>query len=514
MTVCVCQTRLVVSNLADLIRDSAAEYPEAVAIVDGERQITYARLDANVTALARKLAKNGLEPGDRVGIIVGNTYEFVVSFFASLRAGAVAVPVGAGSALDEIEVVVEATQPRFLISDRASAAALDDIGVDDHRILVTRSIRWKKWILGSRNAEFASETNPDSTAVLMFSAGNSGRSRAVMLSHRAILANVEALLHLGQPEAILRTDTSLVALPLSHVYSLSTVLTLSLAAGATVVLSEGSSPREQLKTIADHKVTVVTGAPSLYLAWSQEEGVRHAFAGTRLVRSGAAPLEPALFEHFRTLTGKSIWEGYGLTECSPVVASTLVTGSPKAGSVGRPLPNVQVKIVPEREERPGVSIDGLDEANEREPGEIWVRGPSVFSGYWPDGSGGPDEHGWFGTGDVGYMDADGDLTLVDRRSEMLIVSGFNVYPREVERVIGQNSSVAECAVFGVPHESGGDAVKAVVALRPGYALTTEELVEFCEEHLARFKCPTIVNFVGELPHSATGKVARRRLRWM
>lgn len=509
-----CQTRLVVSNIADLIRDSAEEYPESIAIVDGEREITYAKLDRRVTSLARRLVKTGLEPADRVGILAGNSYEFVVSLFASVRAGAVAVPINTSLAPNEIEHLLETTRPRLLIVDRQNSDTLDEIDVGDYRILIACSIRWNKWIRGSGGGPLPDETDPESTALLMFTAGTSGRPRAAMLSHRAILANVDVLRSFGEPEAILRTDTSFVALPLSHVYSLNTVLILSLAAGATVVLSQRLTPSETLKTIEENNVTVVAGAPPLYVAWSEREGLRRAFAGTRLALSGASALAPALFDRFRALTGKSIWEGYGLTECSPVIASALVSGNPKAGSVGRPLPNVEVKVVPELEERPGVSIDGLDDANEREPGEIWVRGPSLFSGYWPDGSDGPDEQGWFGTGDVGYVDADGDLTLVDRRSEMLIVSGFNVYPREVERVIAQNPNVAECAVFGVPNAHSGEAVKAIVALVPGGRLTVAELTEFCEEHLARFKCPTIVKFVTALPHGTTGKIAKNKLRQM
>jgi long-chain acyl-CoA synthetase len=271
-------------------------------------------------------------------------------------------------------------------------------------------------------------------------------------------------------------------------------------------------PQQSLETIVREKVTVVAGAPPMYVAWSAELGLRKAFAGTRLALSGAAPLAPALFDEFRTVTGKPIWEGYGLTECSPVISTSLVSGHPKSGSVGRPLPNVEVKIVPEREDHPGISIDGLDDAEESDPGEIWVRGPSLFSGYWPDGADGPDDQGWFGTGDVGYIDEDGDLNLVDRRSELIIVSGFNVYPREVERVIEEHPGVAECAVFGVVHPYSGEAVKAVISFNPGMELATNDLVDYCQERLARFKCPTIVEVVGALPHSASGKVAKNILR--
>jgi len=208
------------------------------------------------------------------------------------------------------------------------------------------------------------------------------------------------------------------------------------------------------------------------------------------------------------MAGKPIWEGYGLTECSPVVSTTLVEGKPKAGSVGSPLLSVEVQIVA------GAGIPGadLDDEDNAETGEIWVRGPSVFSGYWPDGANGPNDEGWFATGDVGYFDHDGDLHLVDRRSDLVLVSGFNVYPREVEQAIEAMPGVAEVAVVGVPHPYSGEAVKAFVAPVAGVEIDASEVVAWCELRLARFKCPTIVDIVTELPHHTTGKVAKAELR--
>ena len=501
-----------VTNLADLIDRSADEFPASVAIVDGDRNATYAGLDDHVSALAFGMLAQGLEPGDRVGLFLGNTYEFVVSFFAVLRAGAIVVPLNTSLTATEIEHVIRSTEPRLLITDNSFFDRLDTANLASCRVLSARSAPWEKLLKANPEAKEFPTVAAEAPAVLLFTSGSSGEPRAAILSHRALLANVEALLELEHPPAITSKDTSIAVLPLFHVYSLNSILVCGLAAGATVVLCPRFDPDTSLAAIRKHKVSVVAGAPPMYVAWSAVPGLREAFANARLVLSGAAPLAPALFDEFHTMTGKPVWEGYGLTECSPVVSTTLVSGIPKAGSVGRPLENVEVKIVPERQERPGITIDGLDDADESEPGEIWVRGPSLFSGYWPNGDDGPDEQGWFGTGDVGYLDADGDLTLVDRRSDLVIVSGFNVYPREVERAIEQHPNVAECAVIGVPHPYSGEAVKAVVALRPGTDLATAELVQFCEERLARFKCPTIVEFRGELPHGPTGKIAKDTLR--
>jgi long-chain acyl-CoA synthetase len=201
-------------------------------------------------------------------------------------------------------------------------------------------------------------------------------------------------------------------------------------------------------------------------------------------------------------TGHHIFEGYGLTETAPVLTTTLCSPVPKPGSVGRPVPGVSIKILGETD----------DEVDEDDPGELIVRGDNVFSGYWPDGEGGPDADGWFHTGDIAYADAHGDLFLVDRTRELILVSGFNVYPREVEDVLLDHYAVEEVAVIGVPHPYTGETVKALVVLRDGAALSADALIDHAAARLARFKCPTVIEFVDALPHSLTGKVAKGRLR--
>jgi len=218
--------------------------------------------------------------------------------------------------------------------------------------------------------------------------------------------------------------------------------------------------------------------------------------------TGAAPMPASVLEQISTATGLPVFEGYGLTEAAPGVSSTLVGGRAKPGSVGRALPGVELRLVDD---------DG-ELAEEGDPGEICIRGANLFSGYWPDASGGPDADGWYATGDVAYEDDDGDLVLVDRLKELIIVSGFNVYPREVEDVLVGHPSVAEAAVVGVPHPYTGEAVKAYVVPRAGTTVSATDLNEYVGTRLARFKWPTIVQVVDQLPHSATGKVAKGRLR--
>jgi long-chain acyl-CoA synthetase len=240
----------------------------------------------------------------------------------------------------------------------------------------------------------------------------------------------------------------------------------------------------------------------MFVAWTMLPEVAESMSTLRLASSGAAPLPPEVLQRFLELTGHHIFEGYGLTETAPVLTTTLCSTVAKPGSIGRPIPGVELKLVGE---------DGA-EVDEDDHGEVVVRGPNVFSGYWPDGDDGPDASGWFPTGDVAYADDDGDLFLVDRVRELILVSGFNVYPREVEDVLATHPDVAEVAVVGVPHPYTGETVRALVVPRPGAAPAATDLIAFAAARLARFKCPTSVEIVDELPKSVAGKVAKGKLR--
>jgi long-chain acyl-CoA synthetase len=339
-----------------------------------------------------------------------------------------------------------------------------------------------------------------------------------MLTHRALLANLEQCAALW-PSPVLPGDVVLLAVPLFHAYGLNPGLGLLARAGATGVLVDHFDPAETLALITRHGVTAVPAVPAMYARWAAEPGLREAFAGVRLATSGAAPLPPATLLALGE-AGIAVYEGYGLTEAAPVLTSTLVGGAPKPGSVGRAIPGVELRLrdatgmeaepEPEGEDGPG-ELDLVGPGGG--PGEIVVRGPNLFSGYWPDGADGPDAEGWWPTGDVAYADDDGDLHLVDRRTELILVSGFNVYPAEVEAVLAAHPGVAEAAVVGRTDPDRGDqTVLAYVVAAPGAAPTERELLDWAARSLARFKLPATVEFVPDLPHTATGKVIKSRLR--
>ena len=321
-----------------------------------------------------------------------------------------------------------------------------------------------------------------------------------MLSHRALLANIEQVASV-EPPMMHGDDVVLGVLPLFHVYGLNAVLGGVLRHRARLLLVERFEPQAVLDLIDDEACSVVPIAPPVFVHWLPDEHLRERLGPVRLVLSGSAPLEARVIEQFTSLTGIPVHQGYGLTEASPVVTSTLCSREPRAGSVGAALPGIELRLVDEAR-RPVVGED---------PGEIQVRGANLFSGYWPDRTDGPDEDGWYGTGDVGFLD-DGDLYLVDRVKELVIVSGFNVYPTEVEDVIREVDGVADAAVIGVPDEETGEAVVAyVVASRPMTHL--EEAVRaHAIVRLARFKHPSRIEVVDALPLTVTGKVQKGRLR--
>jgi long-chain acyl-CoA synthetase len=365
----------------------------------------------------------------------------------------------------------------------------------------------------------------DDLAVLLYTSGTEGQPKGAMLSHRALMANHWQLAEI-EPPIVRADDVVLLALPLFHAYGLNSGLGAVAYHGACGVLVERFDPADSRDIIARHHVTTVLGVPSMFVAWSLLPDLGEAMASVRVAVSGAAPLDAATAARFTEATRHPVFVGYGLTETAPVLTSTLASPVPLVGSIGRAIPGVEVRLVgpggavlfDEGGPRGDDSDDGDDDfgfdvpgSPGTDPGEIVVRGDNLFAGYWPDGRDGPDADGWWATGDVAYADADGDLFLVDRLGELILVNGFNVYPHEVELVLVGHPGVADAAVLGVPHPYTGQSVKAYVVRAPGAEPTTEEVMQHCERNLARFKCPTSIEFVSELPYSVTGKVRKSEL---
>jgi long-chain acyl-CoA synthetase len=506
----VCNTPgMAARNLAELVRAAASAHPDKPALIDEDVTVTWSELDQAVDKAAGGLLAAGRVPGDRIGILLPNSIEFAVAYFAILRAGLVAVPFNTAYTASELSYQVTDAAVTQIITDTELVGLLPDLG--DHAFVVVGAPArsWDQLLESGQPMSSDSDATgagDEDLALLLYTSGTSGRPRGAMLSHRALLANLDQLVQIDPP-VVAADDRVLLVLPLFHVYGLNSGLGMVAKAGSTGILARRFDPVETLAMVRQQQVSCIVGAPPMYLAWSMLPDLGESLSTVRLALSGAAPLPPAVLSSVLNSTGKHIFEGYGLTETAPVLTTTLCSPVPKAGSVGRPVPGVEVKILQE----PGVE-DATDEVDEDDPGELVVRGANLFSGYWPDGEGGPDAEGWFRTGDIAYADADGDLFLVDRTRELILVSGFNVYPREVEDVLRDHYAVEEVAVIGIPHPYTGETVKALVVLRDGAVPSADALIDHAAARLARFKCPTVIEFVDELPHSLTGKVAKGRLR--
>ncbi len=519
------------THLTELLSRAAAQRPDAVALVEAAtgRRVTWVELDAEAERMARGLDALGLVAGYRVVLALTNRVEFVVAYLGALRAGLVAVPVNPRAATGETVRIVADCGARLVIADlstvgtvRQAVAGLEDALVGADEELRRRAVVPRVAVAGAptlpgelryddlpaaagTGAPLPVPVDPESLAVLLYTSGTSARPRAAMLSHRALLANIEQVAA-TEPAMVTGDDVVLGMLPLFHVYGLNAMLGQVLHRQARLVLLDGFEVEQSLAVVDDEAVSVVPAAPPVLIRWLEVEDLRHRLAGVRLVLSGSAPIAPEVVAAFTERTGVPVHQGYGLTEAAPVVTSTLCSATVKPGSVGAALPGIEIRLVDDA----GRAPEGAD------PGEIVIRGANLFSGYWPDGADGPDAEGWYPTGDVGFLDEDGDLFLVDRLKELVIVSGFNVYPVEVEDVVGELDGVAEVAVIGAPDEQTGEAVVAYVQQRPGSSYTPAELVDAVREHcavrLARFKQPREVLVVDELPRTATGKVAKGRLR--
>ncbi len=496
-------------NLASLIDPHP---DDAVAIISRGRSTTYGTLRQQVAGLRGGLVGLGIDPGDRVGIICANNWYFVVSYLAVLGAGGVAVPLNPLSPPRELERELIAVGARALVVGPAGRSTAD--GIDRSRLPVLEFVIHSEGHGGDGVVALTDlleaaptplvERADDDPAVLIFTSGTAGSPKAAILSHGNLLANIDQVIGLRGDGADVG-DVGFGVLPMFHIFGLNVVLGTALRAGASVLLVERFDPMSAIEAIQKHRVTVLAGAPTMWAAWAAMPGLAaDTFATIKVATSGAAHLDPFIAETVKARFALEIGEGYGLTEASPVVTASI--GLPwKPGSVGMPVDGVEIRLV---------DADG-DDTLVGDPGEILVRGANVFQGYWNDAEATRntiDADGWLHTGDVALVDDEGYLFLVDRAKDLVIVSGFNVFPAEVEEVLMEHPAVQACAVVGVPHPHTGEAVKAFVVVEPGQSLEEDAAIEFCAQHLARYKCPQKVNFVEELPVNVAGKVLRRALR--
>lgn len=470
-------------TLAHLLDVPLRHFPRKTAVVFEGEETSYAELDAAANRVANGLIEQGLAPGERVVVQLDNRPAFLELYFGVLRAGGVFVPASPMYRSEEMEHIVADSGARAVFRQEELELPLF-AGAAPKRPAVPRA--------------------PGDTAMIQYTSGTTGKPKGAMVSHANVLAAIDMLARAPRFPVHARTVTLLV-LPLFHAFGLDVGLGLSLAFGTTMVLLRRFDAAEMLRLVDEHRVTLCWGVPPMFHAFAHTPGLdEFDVSSLEGVMSGAAPLPVAVLERVRERFGLAICESYGLSETSPILCFNANGPVDKPGAVGPPFDGVELSIRDEedREVAPG------------EVGEVCARGPNVFQGYWhqPEATAQALRGGWLHTGDLGRLDADGYLFLTDRKKDMVLVSGYNVYPIEVENVLLRHAAVLDCAIVGVPDEYQGESVKAFVVLHGDAQLTADEVAEHCRAHLAAYKCPKHVAFVDELPRSPAGKVLRRVLR--
>jgi len=512
-------------NLAVVLEGTVREHQERLAIVQGPVRLTYAQLDAAASQVANALKDRGVGRGDRVAMSCPNVPYFPIVYYGILKAGATVVPLNI--LLTEREIAYHLADceasayfcfegtPELPIG-KSGKAAFDATDTCEHFILLTADPTATSPEVGTQTlAEFthrqpgacrSANTKETDTAVILYTSGTTGQAKGAELTHSNMVQNAQLAPRLFGSSA---HDVHLIALPLFHSFGQSVQMNNGLATGATIVLMARFTADQALATMEKERVTFFAGVPTMYHALlscdtADEHDLDAIAARLRVAVSGGAALPGEVMRKFEERFGVPIVEGYGLSETSPIATFNRVDRPRKPGSIGLPVWGVEVEVIQQ---------DGTP-APVGEPGEVVIRGHNVMKGYFgrPEATAAAiDADGWFRSGDLGTKDADGYFYIVDRKKDMIIRGGFNVYPRELEEVLLTHPEVSQAAVVGIPHEAYGEEVKAFVVRKPGATLTEAELVAWGREVMAAYKYPRLVEFRTSFPMTATGKVLKREL---
>jgi long-chain acyl-CoA synthetase len=503
-------------NLAVVLEESARQFPARDAVVQGATRLTYAELEAAASQVAGALIARGIAPGDRIALSCPNLPWFPIAYFGILKAGAVVVPLNI--LLTEREIAYHladsGAKAYFCFEGTtelpigvAGTAAFEATPGCEHLVLMGTDQQWLAQFAGDQPPTCRSVATAETdTAVILYTSGTTGQPKGAELTHSNMVQNalLGPRIFGSHPH-----DVHLLALPLFHSFGQSVQMNAGFASGATVVLLARFTAEQALALMEREHVTFFAGVPTMYhaLLGFQETAqfdLAKIAAGLRVAVSGGAPLPAEVMRRFEERFDVPILEGYGLSETSPIATFNRIDKPRRPGSIGLPVWGVEVRVAGE---------DGA-EAEVGQPGEIVIRGHNVMRGYLgrPDATAAAiDSAGWFRTGDIGSRDADGYLYIVDRKKDMIIRGGFNVYPRELEEVLLTHPQVSMAAVVGVPHEVYGEEVKAYVVRASGATITEKDLVAWCKQTMAAYKYPRSVEFRDSLPMTATGKILKREL---
>jgi long-chain acyl-CoA synthetase len=494
------------STVVHMLDAAAMRWPEREALVCGHERLNYQEYLTAVAGLAAELCELGAA-GERVAILMGNSVEICIAMFAAHAAGAQAVPLNPMYTSSELQPILSDAQVHVLVHDDQTSQTVAEVNTKldiQHLMRLDRSCG-RRLADGAANELPQPMPEPDSMATLQFTGGTTGVSKGANLSHRNIAVNI------SQREALVPTakggERIMCVLPLFHVYGIAMCLHNAVYAGATLVILPRFTAEAAFELLEAEHISILAGSPTVFIGLMSDEGFSgQDFEQLSLSYSGGSPLPATLLQKWEDATAAPVLEGYGMSESGPVISFNPADGIRKAGSVGLVLPDTQLKIVD--------AVDGKIVLDAGQLGEICIRGPQVMLGYRnrPEETAQAMREGWLHSGDIGELDADGYLFIRDRKKDMILVSGYNVYPREIEDVLHRHPDVVEAAVIGKPHDYRGENVCAFVALAPGCVADVSRFDAYCREHLASYKVPRSYEFVDALPKTAVGKVDKIGLR--
>ncbi|MGZ4111090.1 MAG: long-chain-fatty-acid--CoA ligase [Tumebacillaceae bacterium] len=495
-------------NLSKILSQGATNQGDVAALLFQGTTISYHELNDRVDQFAAGLAKLGLKKGSKVALLLGNSPEFVIAYYGIARLGAVSVPINPLYSPGEIQYILADASVEAVVAVAPLAplftAMRPTLPALAHVILVGATVEGAlefSQVLGSGEAFADVGIAEEDLAVILYTSGTTGKPKGALLSHRNLCSNAVMS---GTFLGMTATDTVVTVLPMFHVFCMTVCLNAPLSQGATLLVMPRFSPSETAKAIRESQATVFAGVPTMYNFLVQHpEAHPDDLKSVRLAISGGAAMPVAVLQAFEQKFDVIVSEGYGLSEASPVVTFNPVDKVRKPGTIGIAVPGCDVKVVGE---------DGVDRGP-NEVGELVCKGPNVMLGYLnrPEDTAVTLRDGWLYTGDLATVDEDGYFTIVDRKKDMILVGGYNVYPREVEEVLFTHPQVREAAVIGLPDPNYGEEVVAYVALKTE-GVTAEELITYCETRLADYKVPKSVVLLDELPKNTTGKILRRELK--
>jgi long-chain acyl-CoA synthetase len=493
-------------NIAHHVERGQLLFPDKTALIFEDKSFTYKQLDQSANRVANGLRGLGIKKGDRIALFVPNIPEFIISYVGILKVGAVAVSVNVMLKSAEVSYILHDCAAKAIITTEFQSEQVLEADLPELQHILIAEGKANKGISLAQLMENASpnahavEMDRHAPACIVYTSGTTGFPKGATLSHGNVISNMYSQ---NRCCGMRPDDRLLLYLPLFHCFGQNAILNAALNVCATIVLERRFNLEQVLHAIATHKITMFFGVPTVYINLLNTVTSGYNLESIRYYFSSAAPMPTEVSQSWQDKYGKAIHEGYGLTETSPCACYNHDLKY-KFGSIGTPIENVEMRI-----------INGDDhQVQLGELGEIVIRGPNVMLGYWnrPFETAEVIKNGWLHTGDIGRMDDDGFFYIVDRLKDMVNISGFKVYPTEVENVIYQHPAVAEVAIYGVPDTFKGEIVKANIVLKAGHAITEQQIIEFCYERMAAYKVPCGINFVDSIPKNQTGKVLKRVLR--